>query len=123
MAQPVNVEARNIIDTREFDVAWEVLSQPRYTEITMEISYYTADDDGMDGQGITASGTVAVEGRTVAMGSEYPLGTVIWIEGHRYVNEDRGGYIVGNRVDVFVGSRSVAMELGRTMKTVKVEIQ
>jgi 3D (Asp-Asp-Asp) domain-containing protein len=115
-AQPVEA-----LDSTEFNAAMERLSKPRYTEVVMEVSYYTASDEGMDGQGITANGTVAVEGRTVAMSSQYPFGTVIWIDGQRYVNEDRGGYIVGNRVDVFVTDRGHAMRLGRTMKTVRVE--
>jgi len=109
------------LSSEVFDKAMEELRQPKYTEVTMEVSYYTADDDSMDGLGITASGTVAVEGRTVAMGAEYPLGTVIWMDGHRYVCEDRGGYIVGDRVDVYVEDTETALERGRSMKTVRVE--
>lgn len=41
--------------------------------------------------GITASGTAAEIGRTVAMCSDYPFGTNIYIEGlGKYVVEDRG---------------------------------
>ena len=95
--------------------------EPRYREVVMEISYYTANDEGMNGHGITASGTRVNEGRTVAMSSRYALGTRICIDGHWYVNEDRGGYIVGNRVDVYVADKEKALRLGRQRKTVKIE--
>ncbi len=95
--------------------------EPRYREAVMEISYYTANDEGMNGHGITASGTRVKEGRTVAMSSRYALGTKICIDGHWYVNEDRGGYIVGDRVDVYVADKDEALRLGRQRKTVKIE--
>ena len=75
----------------------------------------------MDGRGITAMGTMATQGRTVAMSTQYALGTRIIIDGHEYVNEDTGSYIVGNRVDVYVEDKDTAYRLGRTTKIVKVE--
>lgn len=60
--------------------------------------------------GITASGTVAEVGRTVAMCRDYPFGTVIYIDGLGYYTvEDRG---VGKGcVDVFVNNHSEAFKI------------
>ena len=51
--------------------------------------------------GITASGTYATAGRTVAASLEFDFGTRLWIEGiGERVVEDRGGAIGGGRLDV-----------------------
>ena len=51
--------------------------------------------------GITASGTIAVPGRTIAASSDISFGTVLYIEGiGERIVEDRGGAIDGNRIDV-----------------------
>lgn len=59
--------------------------------------------------GITASGTYATEGWTVACGG-LPFGTLVEINGHTYCVEDRG---VGSMaIDIFVGDHDRALELG-----------
>lgn len=60
--------------------------------------------------GITASGTKATPGRTVAMGG-VPLGTKISINGKIYVVEDRG--TVYGHVDIFFNSHSAALQFGK----------
>ena len=63
--------------------------------------------------GITASGTKATAGRTIAAGpSKLPFGTKVVINGHTYTVEDRGGAIRGNRIDVFFSSHAKALEWG-----------
>ena len=62
--------------------------------------------------GITAAGTVATAGRTVAASSKYPIGTKLNIGGHIYTVEDRGGAITGNKIDIFVSSHSEALAWG-----------
>lgn len=60
---------------------------------------------------ITASGTVATAGRTVACNS-LPFGTVISINGNQYVVEDRGGmsdYVI----DIFFDNHEEAINFGR----------
>lgn len=70
--------------------------------------------------GITATGTTATAGRTIAVdptvipyGSEvaifYDDGRIVY-----YVAEDCGGAIKGNKIDVFVDSHEEALELGVT---------
>ena len=61
--------------------------------------------------GITASGTVATEGRTVA--STLPFGTKIYIEGvGERIVEDRGGGITDGKIDLFMGSHEKALRHG-----------
>ena len=68
--------------------------------------------------GITATGTVATEGRTVAVDpSVIPYGTtieVIYPDGSRarYVAEDCGGAIKAQRLDVFFADHQTAREYG-----------
>jgi 3D (Asp-Asp-Asp) domain-containing protein len=60
--------------------------------------------------GITASGTKAQAGRTVATSSSIPFGTELYINGNTYVVEDRG---VGEGVvDIYFDSHSDAMNFG-----------
>lgn len=63
--------------------------------------------------GITATGTKATEGRTIAVDpSVIPYGSVVIINGNEYVAEDCGGAIDGNRIDVFFYEHSDALEFG-----------
>lgn len=59
--------------------------------------------------GITASGTTATAGRTVAMGG-VPLGTKLMINGTVYTVEDRGTSY--GHVDIFFNSHSEALQFG-----------
>ena len=70
--------------------------------------------------GITSSGRAASEWHTVAAGSGYPIGTVLYIpaladkpNGGWFVVEDRGGAISNNRIDIYMGSHSQALGFGR----------
>ena len=71
--------------------------------------------------GITASGTYATEGRTIAAPSNFAFGTELIIDGHTYVVEDRGGAIRGNRIDIFFSSHQAALNYGR--RTVDVYVK
>lgn len=63
--------------------------------------------------GITASGTKATEGRTIAADpSVLPYGTKVIINGHEYTVEDCGGSIKGNSLDVYMESHSEALVHG-----------
>ena len=69
--------------------------------------------------GITASGTTATAGRTIAVDKKViPLGTHVIINGVEYVAEDTG--VKGKRIDIFFDSHSEALEFGR--QKVEVEI-
>lgn len=68
--------------------------------------------------GITATGTQATEGRTIAVDpSVIPYGTevaVFYDDGRicYYTAEDCGGAIRGNHIDVFINEHDRALELG-----------
>lgn len=64
--------------------------------------------------GITASGTQATAGRTIAMSKNYKFGTKIEIEGYGiFVVEDRGGAIQGTRIDMFFNTHEEALRFGK----------
>lgn len=62
--------------------------------------------------GITALGTRATAGRTVAASSKFSFGTKLNVNGHIYTVEDRGGAISGNKIDIFVNSHAEALAWG-----------
>jgi len=68
---------------------------------------------GQWASGITASGTTAEAGRTIATSSKYAFGTKMNINGHTYTVEDRGGAIKGNKIDIYVNSHAEALKLGK----------
>lgn len=71
--------------------------------------------------GYTASGTRARRGTLAADTSLFPFGTIMYVPGYGYGRvEDRGGDIVGYRLDLFFPRHSEAVDWGRANKTVQV---
>ena len=63
--------------------------------------------------GITATGTVATAGRTIAVDpSIIPYGSIVKINNIEYVAEDCGGAIKDNKVDIFFDSHEEALQWG-----------
>lgn len=68
--------------------------------------------------GYTATGTLATEGRTIAVDPKaIPYGTrvlLIWPDGtqHSYIAEDYGGGVNGNHIDVFFDDHQAARRFG-----------
>ena len=63
--------------------------------------------------GMTASGTKATPGRTIAVDKQIiPLGSMVVIDGKQYVAEDVGGAIKGERIDLLVADHEEALEKG-----------
>ena len=85
-----------------------------------DLSHYCACEEycGKWADGMTATGTVATEGRTIAVDPEViPYGSrvaVFYDDGRivEYIAEDCGGAIKGNEIDVFVADHDRANELG-----------
>jgi 3D (Asp-Asp-Asp) domain-containing protein len=95
----------------------------RYYTITYYTNGYesTQKKAGDNGYGITASGTKATAGRTIAAPESIPFGTKVYIEGiGTRVVEDRGGAIADGHIDVFVNDVNTARSLGK--QTLLVEI-
>lgn len=63
--------------------------------------------------GITCSGTQATPKRTIGANlNQFPIGTVIVINGIEYVVEDTGSAIQDNHVDVFYATHEEALQHG-----------
>jgi Uncharacterized protein conserved in bacteria len=89
--------------------------------IVAEVTAYTpSDDECGKHDGITASGTYATEGRTIAMDNSIPFGTKVLIGDTVYIVEDRGGSIKGNHVDIFMNDKDRAQEFGRRQMQIKI---
>lgn len=72
--------------------------------------------------GITASGVKATAGRTIAADtSKLPFGTSVYIDGHKYTVEDRGGAIKGNRIDIYFDTHAEATQYGRQQVELYIE--
>lgn len=70
----------------------------------------------------TANQSIAKQGVTVAADtSVLPFGTVILIDGHEYTVQDRGGVVVGNRVDIYFESHEEALAFGVQYKEIFVK--
>ena len=68
--------------------------------------------------GITATGTMATEGRTIAVDpSVIPLGSEVEINGVIYIAEDTG--VKGKTIDLFVNSHAQAVAMGTYTTNVK----
>jgi len=73
--------------------------------------------------GITATGTTAEAGRTIAVDpTVIPYGSkVVLVDsrgfGHEYIAEDCGGAIKGNRVDIYFDTHDEALQFGRQKMT------
>ena len=95
-----------------------------YIPMDANISYYCNCEQccGIWAGGLTSSGTVPTEGRTIAMDKRFPFGTEVEINGKVYIVEDRGGAIKGNKIDVFVDSHAEALKRGRHDDTVYIKI-
>ena len=70
--------------------------------------------------GLTASGTVPQQGRTVAVDPDViPLGSELWIDGEGpYIAEDTGSGINSSTIDVYHQSHADALEWGKREVTV-----
>lgn len=68
----------------------------------------------------TASGTWPGHGTIAADTSVLPFGTKVKINGHIYRVEDTGSDIRGNRIDIFMDSKSDCLKFGRRTLEIKI---
>jgi len=108
-----------VIKNREQDAS-KIMDEPEYIG-EFEITYYTAGPESTGktpdhpAYGITRSGTVVEEGRTIATDWDVlPPGTKVYIDGiGERIVEDTGGAIVDKCIDVYVEDLEVALQGGR----------
>ena len=108
--QPVNkiVQVNNVVTSRSGTISRE----PANGEIYKVTAYCACMKCCGKTNGITAMGTKATEGRTIAASSKYAFGTKLNINGHIYTVEDRGGAITGNKIDIYMNSHAAALAWG-----------
>ena len=71
--------------------------------------------------GVTATGTKATEGRTVAVDPfVVPLGTTVYLNGNPYIAEDTGSAIKGKKIDLFINDHQRAKIFGVQEMEVKI---
>lgn len=102
----VEVDQPEITDDLD-DLHWSYLGD-------FTITYYCACERCCGkSDGITATGTHATQGRTIAVDPDViPYDTHVIIDGHEYIAEDCGGAIKDNRIDIYMESHEEALEHG-----------
>lgn len=100
-----------------------VESQEENKEITVTATAYTASCEGCSG--ITATGVNIKDNpdkKVISVDpSVIPLGTEVYVEGYGYaVAADTGGAIKGNKIDVFIPDKQVAINWGKQQVEVKI---
>ncbi|RWR08597.1 LysM peptidoglycan-binding domain-containing protein [Siminovitchia fortis] len=101
----------------------EVSASPQGKEMTVTATAYTASCNGCSGVTATGIDLRANPGQKVIAvdPSVIPLGSKVFVEGYgTAIAGDTGGAIKGNKIDVFVPSKSEAMNFG--VKTVKIKV-
>ena len=129
MAEKISVQAVEVSEVTEATEVSEpateyttAAAEREYIEVTATLTAYCPCVKCCGkSDGITASGTQATAGRTVAVDTRLiPYGTEISIDGKTYVAEDCGGKVKGYTIDVFFNSHEEALNFGRQTKTVKI---
>jgi len=68
---------------------------------------------------LTASGAYAEAGVTIAADtSVLPFGTVVLIDGHEYIVQDRGSAVKGNQIDIYFENHQDAVDFGVQYKEI-----
>lgn len=124
-AQAVDAEPEEAPIAEEYDPAWDIPATESAVCNDVFLGEFTLTAYcpgrcccGKWASGYTATGTLATEGRTIAVDPEViPYGThvlLIWPDGtqHSYIAEDCGGGVNGNHIDVFFGDHQAARVFG-----------
>lgn len=103
--------------------------KPNYTELTVEATAYVSFcDTGCTG--ITATGTnvqkdiyhesglpiIAVDPAVI------PLGSTVEIDGRKYIADDTGGAIQGNRIDILVSVRNTSKAFNYGRRNIEIKV-
>ena len=134
-AQAVDVEPEEAPIVEEYDPAWDIpATEYAYCDDVFlgefTLTAYCPDSCccGKWASGYTATGTLATEGRTIAVDPKViPYGThvlLIWLDGtqHSYIAEDCGGGVNGNHIDVFFNDHQAARAFGVQSAMVYMEV-
>lgn len=95
-----------------------MLSAFYFQDVTLTAYTASVEECGKT-DGITASGTKATQGRTIAA-DHLPFGTHVEIDGHIYTVEDRFGGDYKNKIDIYFDNLEDALKFGKQQRIVKV---
>lgn len=122
--------------SEEYDPAWDIPAMESAVcddvflgEFTLTAYCPRRCCCGKWASGYTATGTLATEGRTIAVDPKViPYGThvlLIWPDGtqHSYISEDCGGGVNGNHIDVFFNDHQAARVFGVQSAMVDLEAE
>ena len=102
-----------ILKNQEQDASEPMMYEPEFIGTFTVTHYCPCEICCGKSDGVTYSGVVAEEGRTVAVDPDViPLGSVVIIDGQEYVAEDVGGAIRGMRIDKYMESHDEALRAG-----------
>ena len=116
--------SNSLADARqELDNAQQTISDLKTTEYEMvymgdfKLTHYCTDNYEHicgNGDGITATGTQIVAGKTIAIDPDViPYGTKVYIEGYGWREaQDCGGAVNGKHIDIAVSTHDQAMSMG-----------
>lgn len=123
-ARVIEPEEPQIVEAA-YDPAWDIPATEEAACTDAYLGEYTLTAYcacpiccGQWSNGYTATGTLATEGRTIAVDpGVVPYGSkvlLIWPDGtqHEYIAEDCGSGINGNRIDVFIADHEAARVFG-----------
>lgn len=107
----IPIEENYPADNRTIEVKTLTKSEPEYIGDFKTTAYCPcAKCCGEWADGITFTGTVATEGRTIAVDPKViPLGSKVEINGSEYIAEDIGGAVDDNHIDIFFESHEKAL--------------
>ena len=113
------VEAQGVQQVQTVQAEQTTAEIVQYKEMTLEATAYCPCNICCGKcDGITATGTKATAGWTIAVDpSVIPYGTEVVINGQAYIAEDCGGAIKGNRVDIYFATHQEAINFGRQTVT------
>ena len=121
ISYPTEIRSEVLVGTVE--QFGDAVESERYSFVAEVTAYTASDDECGKHDGITASGTHATQRRTIAVPSWIPFGTIVTIDGHKYVAEDHGGDIQNNRIDIYMDNKRDADEFGRKYMEVSYDIR
>lgn len=113
-------EETEIEEETTVETVAELAERDPYESVLIDIGEYTltaycpnACCCGEYANGYTATGTKAVEGKTIAVDpSVIPYGSRVMINGREYIAEDCGGAINGRHIDVYFDTHEAAVSFG-----------
>lgn len=112
--EEIVVATEPVVETEPVEVVEVVESnEPDYLGEFVLTAYCACTKCCGKTDGITATGTVATQGRTIAVDPRViSYGSEVIINGNTYVAEDCGGGVGGNHIDVFFNNHSDALAFG-----------